>query len=494
MAFIVPSIRTFSEKWYNHGTFAKTGHMKKILIIGDGSVGEHFIERAIETYSSENIYYIVQTRATKFKDASPSRFKFFEFDPTSYYKLANVLKMDFIQIFIVVNNRIDVKNILINVRTMKKQVRVVVLDQWGLDIDDRNVLLLDANEQLASRLIDYLPNVPVIAQNVGLAEGEIMEVLVPFGSSFVYRHVGVIEQHNWRIVGVYRERKLIMPSRHTMIQPNDLLLLIGQPAVLKSVYRAIKRELGQFPAPFGINLYLIIDMDIDSSANIIKLLRKAFLVHKRFKHTLIIKVLNPGSIDLLQTIKSFRKDTVIIDIDYFDIEREQLILRDLVQYQVGLVIVSRALFAQQSMREILFDGNVPVFKIAVRSFSKIKETVVVLSDSKDLENVSTTVFDISAQMGYNLEMFSYTNEQQESRAQIIEHYNNLSSIFSKSIKIIELDENPIRVLNQKDNFLHCLPFSEKILANPLATIFATDTERLYHRLDDYHQVFIPVKI
>jgi len=488
------SIRRFSEKWYNHVTFGKTGHMKKILIISDGSVGEHFIERAIETYSSENIYYVIQAKAREFKDANPSRFKFFEFDATSYSKLSNVLKMEFVQVFIAVNSPMDVKNILINVRTMKDKIRVVVLDQWGLDIDDRNVFLLDANEQLASRLIDYLPNVPVIAQNVGLAEGEIMEVLVPFGSSFVYRHIGVIEQNNWRIVGVYRERELIMPSRHTMIHPNDLLLLIGQPVVLKSVYRAIKRELGQFPAPFGINLYLLIDMDVDSPANILKLLRKAFLVHKRFKRKLIIKILNPGSIDLLQTIKSFRKDTIIVDIDYFDGGREQIIFRDLAQFQIGLVIVSRALFAQQNMRKILFDGNVPVFKIANRSFSKIRETVVVLSDSKDLENVSTTVFDISAQMGYNLEMLSYTNENQENSEQIIEHYNNLSSIFSKTIKVIELDENPIRVLNQKENFLHCLPFSEKILSNRLSTIFSTDTERLYHRLDEYHQMFIPVKI
>ncbi len=468
--------------------------MKKILIISDGIVGEHFIERAIKTYSSENIYYVIQVKATEFIDANPARFKFFEFDATSYSKLSNILKMEFIQIFIAVKHSTDVKNILINIRTMKQQVRVVILDHWGLNIEDKNVLLLDANQQLAARLIDYLPNVPVVAQNVGLAEGEIMEVLVPFGSSFVYRHIGVIEQNHWRIVGLYRNRQLIMPSRHTMIQPNDLLLLVGQPAVLKSVYRAIKRELGQFPAPFGINLYFIIDMDIDKPDTILKLLRKAFLIHKRLKHTLIIKVLNPGSIDLLQTIKSYRKENIIIDIDYFNIKREQIIYQDLTQYQVGLVIVSRAQFALQHVREVLFEASMPVFKIANRSFSKMKESVIVLSNNNDLESVSTTVFDISAQMGYNLEMFSYSNEAQGNREQIIEHYNNLSSIFSKSIKVVELEENPIRVLNQKENFLHCLPFTDKILSNRLATIFSTDTEHLYHRLDDYHQVFIPVKI
>ena len=59
--------------------------MKKILIISDGSVGEHFIQRVSETYTSENIYYIIQTKAKEHLDANPARFKFYEFDPTSLY-------------------------------------------------------------------------------------------------------------------------------------------------------------------------------------------------------------------------------------------------------------------------------------------------------------------------------------------------------------------------------------------------------------------------
>ena len=225
--------------------------MKKILIISSGTVGEHFINRVIQAHTSENIYYIVQTKAKEFENASPARFKFYEFDPTSLYKLSNLLKMEFIQVIIAMDSQIDVENSIKNIRAVKKQLRIVVLNFWNMKSEASNVVLVNTNEILASRLLDYLPNVPVIAQNVGVGEGEIMEVLVPFGSSFVYRHIGAIEQKNWRIVAIYRDRKLVMPSRRRMIQPNDTLLLVGEPAVLKSVYRAIKRELGQFPEPFG---------------------------------------------------------------------------------------------------------------------------------------------------------------------------------------------------------------------------------------------------
>lgn len=159
--------------------------LKKILIISDGEIGEHFIKRIIETYTSENIYYVVQMKDIKYEDVNPARFKFYQFDPTSLYKLANLLKMEFVQVFIAMDELKDVEHTIKNIRTIKKQLRVVVLNKWDLVNETPNVVLVNSNEIIASRLLDYLPNVPVIAQNVGIGEGEIMEVLVPFGSSFV---------------------------------------------------------------------------------------------------------------------------------------------------------------------------------------------------------------------------------------------------------------------------------------------------------------------
>jgi len=468
--------------------------MKKILIISDGNVGEHFIQRAIETYTSENIYYIVQTKEKKFEDVNPARFKFYEFDPTSLYKIANLLKMEFVQVFIAMDSVIDVENTIKNIRTIKKQLRVIVLNQWNMENEDPNVVLINSNEILASRLLDYLPNVPVIAQNVGIGEGEIMEVLVPFGSSFVYRHIGVIEQKNWRIVAIYRNRKLIMPSRRRMIQPNDLLVLVGEPAVLKSVYRAIKRELGQFPEPFGSNLYLYLDMNIVNHSTVEELIRRAVFVHKKFKHDLIIKVVNPSNIEILAYIKKYRDINVIVDIDYDSINLENGFHSDIKYHHVGLVIVSKEMFASFRVRNILYESHVPVLKISDRPFSTVKDAALILSDNRDLEKVSATIFDISEQMNFNIELYNYMNEHQDDKEQVIEHYNNLSTIFSKSIKVFKENENPIRILKQKDDFIQILPFTQKLTTRRIYSLFSTDSERLYYKLDDYHQIFIPVQL
>jgi hypothetical protein len=468
--------------------------MKKILIISNGTVGQHFIKRAIETYTSENIYYIVELKASKYKDVNPARFKFFEFDPTSLSKLSNLLKMEFVQVFIAMDNQSDVESSIKNIRTIKKQLRIIVLNKWDLENEDANVVLVNSNELLASRLLDYLPNVPVIAQNVGIGEGEIMEVLVPFGSSFVYRHIGVIEQKNWRIVAIYRNRKLIMPSRRRMIQPNDLLILIGEPTVLKSVYRAIKRELGQFPEPFGANLFLYIDMNIVPHKTIKELVQRALYVHQHFKHNLIIKIVHPSDIEILQYIKSLRCDNIVVNIEYSSDDLQHKFIESINYYHIGLVIVAKEIFADNQFRETLYNIHKPVLKMANRDFSSIKDVSLILSDNKDLEKVSATIFDITAQMGFNMELYNYKNEHQEMIEEVIEHYNNLSTIFSKSIKIHETLENPIRTLKQKENFLQILPFRKKLTARRIFSLFSTDSEKLYYKLDNYHQIFIPVQL
>ena len=468
--------------------------MKKILIISDGQTGKHFIDRVMKTFTNENMYYVVETKSKNYSEINPARFKFYEFDPTSLYKLSNLLKINFAQVVIVMDELIDVQNTIKNIRSVKKQLRIIVLNKWCIENEDPNIVLVNLNEILSSRLIDYLPNVPVIAQNVGLGEGEIMEVLVPFGSSFVYRHIGVIEQKEWRIVAIYRNRKLVIPNRRRMIQPNDLLLLVGEPLVLKSVYKAIKRERGQFPEPFGTNIYLYIDMNLLNLKTAKKLVSEAIFVQEKLRKTLIIKIINPTHIETLWEIKEFRSDDVIIDINYDTSEFKKSFLQDVKAFHIGLVIVSKEMFCDCDTRKMIYNAHIPVLKIADKPISSLKEACIILGENRDLEKISSTIFDVSEQMSYNIELYNYLGEHQDEKEQVIEHYYNLSSIFSKNIRVIKESENPIKVLRKKDNFIQVLPFTKKLTQRRIFSFFSTDSERLYHRLDDYHQLFVPIQI
>lgn len=468
--------------------------MKKILIVSDGAIGRHFIERVIGTYTSENLYYVVETKANKYEGYNPARYKFFEFDSTSYYKIANLLKMDFTQVVLAMENQIDLENTIKNIQHTKPNLRIVALDLWNTISANDGVEWINMQELIAANLIDYLPNIPILAQNIGLGSGEIMEVLVPFGSSFVYRHLGSIEQKNWKIAAIYRNRQLIIPSDNKMIQPNDSLVLVGDPTVLRSIYRAIKRELGQFPAPFGSKLYLYIDMAVENASSIMALVRRSVYIQKKLKKPLIIKVLHPGDIDVLRMIKASAQGDITIDIEYDSAVDERIVFDDIKKYHVGLVMVSQTIFRRKSTRKKLYSANVPVLKLADRSFSALKESVVVLHEDSYIEHISTTIFDVAAQFGFDLELIDYKGEEGEYRQEIIAHFHNLSTIFSKSIHVSEEEQNPIRLLREKDNFLQCLPFTSKMFASPWERFLATDSEMLYFKLDSYHQLFIPTQI
>jgi hypothetical protein len=466
--------------------------MKKILILSSGNVGKHFVQRVIDTYTSENIYYIVELRANSYEGATPARFKFFEFDPTSFYKLSNILKMDFVQAIVAMEKRVDVENTIKNIKLIKKNMRVIALDSWGLDFQDTNTVLINTNDILASKLIDFLPNVPVIAQNVGLGEGEIMEVSVPFGSSYVYKHLGVIEQKNWKIVAIYRNRQLLLPTRRRMIQPNDILLLVGDPRVLKTVYKVIKRELGQFPEPFGTSLYLFVDMQKNSYADIVKHVQHARYIQNKLSKELFIRIVNPNNIDLIWYIKDFTDDNTHVLIKYDDTSVEEQIALDQKAFHFGLVIISNELFYAREMRKILYKTFVPVLKLAHKPVTEIKDVALIVADSKDPEKISNAIFDFSEQFEFNIELYNYLNESQDFKEQVIEHYNNLAVIFSKSIKVYKEEENPIRILQKKENFLHVVPFSKKLLRRRFYSYFSTDSDLMYHFLESYHQMFIPV--
>jgi hypothetical protein len=196
----------------------------------------------------------------------------------------------------------------------------------------------------------------------------------------------------------------------------------------------------------------------------------------------------------LRYIKNCRNENVIIDIEYEPKELQALFYADVKIYHIGLVIVSKEMFSSYKIRKLLYDAHVPVLKISDRPLASVKDVALILADNRDLEKVSTTIFDISAQMGFNIELYNYENEHQEIIEQVIEHYNNLSAIFSKSIKVIKDNDNPIRVLKKKDNFVQILPFTSKLTARRMYSVFSTDSEKLYHKLDDYHQIFIPVQL
>ena len=241
--------------------------MKNILILAEGSIAKHFVTWVGRKRVAENRYYVTCGNQESIPENIGKNITIVHRDPTSYVRMKALMdEVKFAQVFIVIATKRDALYSLKNIRMIESKVRIIFVNQWDdetIGKEEENVTLIHTDALMAAHLYEQLPNVPLIAQNVGFGRGEIMEILVPFGSTYAYRHIGSILQRKWKIVALYRKEKQILPISSTTIYPNDTLLVVGKPMVLEGVYRAINKRIGLFPEPFGKDLYLFIDFRCD---------------------------------------------------------------------------------------------------------------------------------------------------------------------------------------------------------------------------------------
>jgi len=89
------------------------------------------------------------------------------------------------------------------------------------------------------------------ATNIGLGQGEIMEVPVLPGSSVIGRRLRTFRARPWLVGAVYRNDNLIVPHGNTVIKEGDRVLLIGEPHILNGIADFFKMGEPDFPLQYG---------------------------------------------------------------------------------------------------------------------------------------------------------------------------------------------------------------------------------------------------
>lgn len=468
--------------------------MKKILILADGAVAWEFVARVTDSFSDTNLYDIVYYDDSFQPKTDAIHCRFYKFDPTSFKKLEAIFSKNYILAYIIMEKKEDIKSSYENLRVLSKDLPINLLDYGEFEAkeDDEYLSITNLNELLANRMMALLPNIPISAQHVGLGLGEIIEVQVPFGSSYAYRHISNIEQKKWKIGAVYRNNELVLPAPSLMIRPGDNLLLIGQPTILKSVYKAIKIESGQFPAPYGRNIYLILDSKKSREKEALREIETALLMHRRIKNKMLfIKVINPDSFEILEKLREIDMQGVIVDIAYtpFDIEKDLIV--ELNRLNVGLIMISTEFFKKKEHRELLYKSKKAVFKMGENSIKDLKTSLLMLSNNPMLENISSAIFDLSTQL--SLAMTLYMAEGDEIEESIKEHYENLAEIHSKKLEFKTIKNNVILSLKKESGVLLFLPFDSTLVHRGVLDLFdIKHIERFYPMLYSHSQIFVPV--
>lgn len=476
--------------------------MKKVVLVLDGVVGRVFLSSVLEKYFSNNLYIVIVKDSAMIPEKFPSSFSFHNFDPTSQYHLTQVFdehrSLDLSDVFVIMEDALQAGAVFKIVRKICKEARIVTLSSIGdesLQRDD-HAIFLDNAKIIAGQFISRLPNVPIIPRGFGLGQGEIMEVGVPFGSVFAYRHIGSIQQKNYKIVGIYRNNEFLLSTFSLVIQPQDVVLVAGDPKTLRNIYKQIKSDIGQFPSPFGRDIYVYVDMLAQDSSAIMRDITQAIYLHSLIRSTkLFIIVLNPADFATIYEIKELCKQdsSIMLKFDYANTSFIERLDVDRTK-KIGLIIVGIELFAKRSHRKALYRTATPVLKTAAFPLDQCKQSLVIINEEMNAgENISSVIFDIAIQMNIDIHAYDFEPDGRHQDT-IIKDYEALGRSFGKKVIVTKTtSKNPIFYLQElKEPVLHFLPFEQCIARSRAFALFSTKAERLSLLLNTHPQMLIPI--
>ncbi len=111
-----------------------------------------------------------------------------------------------------------------------------------------------AEMALVGALTARLPGVAVTTSEVGIGEGEILQVRVMPGSLVIGRPLREIATREYLVGAIYRDGELVVPHGDTTVHAGDQVLLVGNPETLRAIADYYRLGAARFPMQFGRSL------------------------------------------------------------------------------------------------------------------------------------------------------------------------------------------------------------------------------------------------
>jgi Trk K+ transport system NAD-binding subunit len=86
---------------------------------------------------------------------------------------------------------------------------------------------------------------------IGLGKNEILEVEVHPHSRLANKTLASINPINWRVGIIYRDENILIPRGDTVLKPQDRAIILGDPPVLKTVAEVLSFRFEHFPLEYG---------------------------------------------------------------------------------------------------------------------------------------------------------------------------------------------------------------------------------------------------
>ena len=161
---------------------------------------------------------------------------------------------------------------------------------------------------------------------------------------------------------------------------------------------------------------------------------------------------------------------------------------DVIKRDIGMVITSNNFF--EANKRLFFEIKRPIMTMGKNRIEDISKGVI-LSAGEEIESQSAAILDCCSQLDIPISLYHFSAVK-TSDSSIAEHFDNLSKIFGRKVEIIENSEkNPILRLKNEENLLQFVLFTKKMSRRDPLAMISNDMNRLYAKLSDNYQIFIP---
>ena len=476
-----------------------------------------FLETLIQNYPANNSYEIISSDPNIAALALPPTFKLHFFEPLAEFYAAEVLGAHFAEIFIVLPEAKPRAAAYEIVRKYAKTTPITMFCESRLDFnaamrEDSRLNVVSSSFVSARTLVNNVPNIPLVARGLGLNKGEIMQIGVPVFSAYCHISVGSIAQKGFRIAGIYRQNSFFLAKKSTIIQPNDSILVVGDPSILGNLYQKITSHKSHFPAPFGADIHAYIDFRSSSEREANDLINDALFLHKKIQNErLIIHILNPQNVAKIAEIRGLARREIEVDVDFFGDSLESKLKADSAQ-KMGLIIIAPSVLRVKKNCRALFSANAPILKIGAISRLKTATTALLLChETPQIQRISYALNDLSAQLNLAILLCEFEPDSAPSPAQnaapnparspaheseIAQHYQSIARIFGRKITIERENRfNPLfsqrLFFHNRGAFLQFLPLENALKKSRIFWLLEKNLSYLSLLNDANPQILLP---
>lgn len=316
----------------------------------------------------------------------------------------------------------------------------------------------------AMGLRNRLEHTAKAVHGIGLGKNEILEVEVHPHSKLANKSLQVLSPKHWKVGIIYREGRIVVPHGDTTLSPKDRLVILGEPKLLNAVSEMLRFRFQHFPLEYGNTTIIYFDghghesflAEVDYLFSVFPL-RKAVFVCPRDKESVLKKGLAE---------RTEQHGILEIAIETTDLPPLKAVKRLLLNtsWRAGMLILPKAGFFgkstslaalsgkyKQLLRDLSDAGCCPVL-LAAGTFPYVKAAVPCVEPEgvqKALEaalEVASTIDCAIEALFVNFSRYITSEEDLLLRERMRKTVSDLSLVHGASIKMVELEGNPILAL------------------------------------------------